>query len=308
MNGIYFPGIGIDLTNVPSGFTIFGFTIKFYGLIIATGFMLALLISMKHAKKSGQNPDDYIDFLLWMVIPVILGARIYYIIFDLDNYIAPGKSFGQTFLDMINIRNGGLAIYGGLIAGVITAAIFAKKRKLSLPLMGDTICMGVMVGQIMGRWGNFFNREAFGAYTNSIFRMAIPLDYYRSQGSLSYLLSTNVITEEMQKHTELVNGLECITVHPTFLYEGIWNFALLILVFAYRKHKKFDGEMAMIYVAGYGLGRFFVEWLRSDSLMIGPLKVSQMLGMVLFLLCTGVIVWNRLRIKKGIEPKLHLVK
>ena len=146
MNGIYFPGTGIDLTNVPNGFTIFGFTIKFYGLIIATGFMLALLIAMKHAKKSGQNPDDYIDFLLWMVIPVILGARIYYIIFDLDNYIVPGKSFGQTLLDMINIRNGGLAIYGGLIAGVIIAAIFAKKRKLSLPLMGDTICMGVMVG------------------------------------------------------------------------------------------------------------------------------------------------------------------
>lgn len=282
MDGIYFPGIGIRFPHVPEGITIGNFTIRFYGIVIAVGFILALLVSFKEARRTGQKEDDYLDFLLILIIPAILGARIYYILFNLDAYVQKGKGFGQTLLDMLNIRNGGLAIYGGLIAGLITAIIFTRKRHLSLPLFGDTAAMGILIGQILGRWGNFFNREAFGAYTSSVFRMAIPLGFYEKQGNLSYLVRTHVITEEMLTHTETVSGQLCITVHPTFFYEGCWNLLLLILLFCCRKHKKFDGELILLYVTGYGLGRALVETLRSDSLMIGPMKVSQLLGGICF--------------------------
>ncbi len=307
MDGIFFPGLGIDLSNIPRGFTVFGFTIKFYGLIIATGFILALLIALREARRSGQNEENYLDFLLIMVIPAILGARIYYVLFDLGSYVEPGKSIGKTILDMINIRNGGLAIYGGLIAGLLTAVIFTKKRHLSLPLFADTVTMGVLVGQIMGRWGNFFNREAFGGYTNSVFRMAVPLKYYVAHGSLPYYISTNVITEKMINNMEIVHGMECITVHPTFIYESLWNLLILIFIFCYRKHKKFDGELAMIYVSCYGFGRFFIESLRSDSLMVGAFKVSQLFGLICFAVAAIVIIMNRMKIIKGKTLELHLV-
>ena len=307
MKGIYFPGFGITLGNVPESISIFGFEIRFYALIIATGFILAFLIATREAVKSGQNDEDYLDYLLYMVVPVILGARLYYVLFALDEFVEPGKGFWKTFLDMLNIRNGGLAIYGGLIAGVLVAFIFCRKRKLSLPLMGDTICMGVLVGQILGRWGNFFNREAFGSYTDSVFRMGIPLDYYRTQGSLGYLTQTGVITQKMIENAENIKGIPCITVHPTFLYEGIWNLALLLIIFFYRKHKKFDGELALIYIMGYGIGRFMVESFRTDSLMIGSLRVSQLVSILGVVTALAVMIYNYIGIRKGRTPKCHRI-
>ncbi len=307
MDGIYFPGMGIGFSNVPSGFTIFGYEIKFYGLIITVGFLLALMIACRDAKKSGQNPDDYIDYLLVMIVPVILGARIYYVLFNLKEYVAPGKSLGQTLLDMINIRNGGLAIYGGLIAGVLVAVIYTKKKKIYLPLFADTIAMGVFVGQILGRWGNFFNREAFGAYTKAFYRMAIPVSYYEQHGYYQYLVNSGIISEKMIQNPEVVNGMACITVTPTFLFEGLWNLMLLIFIFCYRKKKKFDGELALFYVAGYGIGRFLVEALRTDSLMIGPFKISQLVGLACFIVAFAALLYNYISIKKGKEPKCHRV-
>lgn len=299
MNGIFFPGLGISFGNVPSGFTVFGFEIRFYGLIIALGFILGLLWACHEAKRTGQNPEAYQDFLLIMIIPTILGARLYYIIFYPERFFARGQSLGQTLLAMINLRNGGLAIYGGIIGATLTGLIFVKKRKLHFPLFTDTISMGLLIGQILGRWGNFFNREAFGAYTDSVFRMAIPVSYYEMNGSLGYFRQTGVITDTMLQHTETVRNITCITVHPTFLYEGTWNFLLFLFLLYYRKHKKFDGEMSLIYVAGYGLGRFFVEGLRTDSLMIGPLKVSQCLGLLCVAAGAVLIVVNRIRIARG---------
>ena len=158
MDGIYFPGLGIFFNNVPSGITLFGINIKFYGMIIAAGFFIAYLTAVKEAKRTGQDPEIYLDYLLWLVVPAILGARIYYIVFNLKEFVAEGKSVGQTFLDMINIRNGGLAIYGGLIAGALVAIVVAKKKGIPFTLLLDTITMGILIGQIMGRWGNFFNR------------------------------------------------------------------------------------------------------------------------------------------------------
>lgn len=307
MNGIYFPGFGITLGNVPEGFTIFGFEIKFYGLIIAVGFMLAFLVASNEAKRSGQNDEDYLDYLLWMVIPVILGARIYYILFALDEFTAPGKGFWETLKDMLDIRSGGLAIYGGIIAGILVAVIFTRKRKLSLPLMADTISMGILIGQIMGRWGNFFNREVFGAYTDSVFRMGIPVDYFLQQGSFNRLTQSEIITMEMLNNTELINGVQCITVHPTFLYEGLWNLALLLFIFLYRKHKKFDGELAMIYVMGYGIGRFLVEGVRTDSLMLGSFKISQLVSLAGIAAALTVLIYNYIRIRNGHTPECHKV-
>ena len=308
MKGIFFPGIGIYFGNVPSSFSIFGFKITLYAIAITLGYILAYTMSVWMAKRSGQEEEDYLDYLLVMVIPTIIGARLYYVIFNYKHYFVEGRGAWDTFVSIINIRIGGLAVYGGLIVGVLVAYFYTKKRKLWLPLFGDTICMGVLIGQILGRWGNFFNREAFGGYTNSFFRMAIPLQYFEENFSMKYLTSNNILTDEMLNNLETVRDMSCVTVHPAFLYEGLWNLALLIFLFIYKKHKKFDGEMGLMYLAGYGFGRFFVEALRSDSLMIGPLKISQIVAILCVVGSIGLIVYNRINIKKGKEPKLHLVK
>lgn len=304
MDGIYFPGIGIFMDKVPEYFNVFGFKLTIYAIAITLGFVLALLIASKEARRTGQDDENYLDFFLVLVIPAILGARIYYILFNLGRFIQPGKSIGQTIMDMINIRNGGLAVYGGLIAGVTAAFFFTKKKKIYLPLFGDTIAMGVLIGQILGRWGNFFNREAYGAYTSGPLRMAIPINHF-SIMTQSYLQENNILTEEMLQNKEMVKGVACFTVHPTFLYEMVWNIMLLLLIFFYRKKKKFDGELAMMYVAGYGLGRFFIEALRTDSLMIGPLKVSQVVAVLCVIVAMAVIIKNRLDIKNGKTPKIN---
>lgn len=306
MQGIYFPGFNIFFEKVLSAITILNVKIPLYAVCVTGGFILALIIASKEAQRTGQNDEDYLDFFLWLVIPAIAGARIYYIIFNHERFIQPGKSLGKTLIDMVNIHNGGLAVYGGLIAGVLAGFIFAKKKRLNFPLFGDTIALGVVAAQILGRWGNFFNRECFGSYTASKFRMAIPVNYF-SSGYFQTLRNEGIITSEMLSNQELVKGIACFTVHPTFLYEGLWNLALLIFLLLYRKKKKFDGELAMLYVAGYGLGRFWIEWMRTDSLMIGSLKVSQVVAAICFFLAVAVIVKNRIDIKNGKTPKVNYV-
>ena len=280
MYDIRFPNLGIVLKNIKDGFTIFGFEIKFYGVIIALGFVLAFLVISKEAKRTGQSEDTYLDFMLWLIIPAILGARLYYIIFSWDSYFQKGKGFGKTLFDLIDIRSGGLAIYGGVIAGVIVAIVFAKKQKMKFSVLADTVTMGLLIGQIMGRWGNFFNREAFGDYTNSLFAMAIPTDYYVGKGTLTGMINSGIITSEMANHI------------------------LLIVIFIYRKHKKFDGEIFLMYLWGYGLGRVWIEGLRSDSLMLPffNMKVSQMIAAICVLACSVLIVKKRMDTVKKQAP------
>lgn len=305
MYDLKFPGLGITLHNVRDGITIFGFEIKFYGIIIALGFFMAYLLVAKEAKRTGQNDESYLDYILCLIIPAILGARIYYVVFRWSDYFKKGKGFGQTLLDVINIRNGGLAIYGGVIAGIIVAVIFCKKKGLSFPLFFDTAVMGLLVGQIMGRWGNFFNREAFGEYTDSLFRMCIPVDYFSSNGSLNGLVNAGVITEKMAANLVEYDSMNWISVHPTFLYESLWNLALLILILVYRKYKKFDGEIGLMYIWGYGLGRVWIEGLRSDSLMLPffDMKVSQLIAALCVLTASVIIVKKRLDFAKNITQK-----
>ena len=285
-NSIIFPHLGIFLKHVGDHISIGSFEIRFYGIIIMCGFILAYFLVTNEAKRTGQDPEMYLDFILILIIPVILGARIYYILFRLDQYIVAGN-VKETILGMLNIRGGGLAIYGGVIAGMLRLA--------------DTATFGLLIGQILGRWGNFFNREAFGAYTDSVFAMGIPLDYYRHEGTLNSLINSGVISDTMLANAQTLHGMECITVHPTFLYESLWNLMLLIFLLIYRKHQKFTGEFAFIYVAGYGLGRCIIEGLRTDSLMIGNsgIRVSQLLGFACFLVGAVVLIVGYVRRAKG---------
>ena len=263
---IYFPNLGIYLENVGKKFRVYGFEIAFYGCTMATGIIVGYLMAAREAKRTGQNPDDYLDMLLYAVFFAIIGARLYYVIFKWDYY-------GQNLLQIFNLRQGGLAIYGGIIGAFTTVYFFAKKRKLSFAQMLDTACPGLAAGQVIGRWGNFFNREAFGGYTDGLFAMQIPVSAVRS----------GEITEQMWENLEVINGIEFIQVHPTFLYEGLWNVGVIIFLYLYRKHKKFQGELVLWYLVLYGVGRFWVESLRTDQLLIPGIgfPISQLLGAVM---------------------------
>ena len=235
---IDFPHLGIHLSSVGDHITIFGFDIAFYGMIIGLGILAGIFIAAFEAKRTGQNPEDYFDLAIYAVIFSIIGARIYYVAFSWDMYKDDLKS-------ILNIRQGGLAIYGGVIAAIITVFVFAGIKKMSAPLIFDTAGLGLVAGQAIGRWGNFFNREAFGEYTDSLFAMRLPMSAVRSSD----------ITELMKEHIEIEGEISFIQVHPTFLYESLWCLGLLILLLLYRRHKKFNGEVFLLYLFGYGAGR-----------------------------------------------------
>ena len=260
---ISFPNLGIYLKNVGKSIDLFGIEIAYYGIIIGTAILLGFWIAAREAKRTGQNPENYLDMGIIGVIAGIVGARLYYVIFSWDMY-------KDNLLDIFNLREGGLAIYGGVIAAVISVLVLAKVKHLSAPQIFDTIAMALLNGQMLGRWGNFFNREAFGGYTDSLFAMRLPLDAVRSSD----------VTEQMRRHIERIDGVSYIQVHPTFLYESLWCMVLLIILFSYRKHKKYEGELFLMYLFGYGLGRFWIEGLRTDQLLLPGvgIAVSQLLA------------------------------
>ncbi len=278
---IRFPHLGLTL-NPGKSFTVFGIEIAYYGVIIALAMLMGALVAYREAKKTGQKVDDYVDFTLYTLIAAIIGARIYYVIFEWDYYSAHP-------LEIFNLRAGGLAIYGGVLASVLTLFIFTKVKKLKFWLMADTAVQGLIIGQIIGRWGNFFNREAFGGYTDGLFAMQLPVSAAKG------------ITQELIEHLVTIDGVSYVQVHPTFLYEGVWNLLLFIGICIYKRHKKFDGEIFAIYLMGYGIGRFFIEGLRTDQLVIkalGGIAASQVLSIVLILLGAAFVIYNRAILKK----------
>lgn len=275
---IAFPNLGIYLRNVPKGFTVFGFEIALYGVIIGIGVIAGILMAAREAKVTGQDPDLYWDFSLYAVILSVIGARIYYVIFEWDMY-------KDNLLKIFNIREGGLAIYGGVIAGFGTLFVYAALKKQKAFRMADTAVTGLILGQAIGRWGNFTNREVFGEYTDNLLAMRLPVAAVRERD----------ISESILAH--MGEGINYIQVHPTFLYESMWNLGVLILMLIYWKHKKFDGEIALLYLGGYGLGRAWIEGIRTDQLFIPGTSypVSQVLAVLLFagaVVCDLIVRWR----------------
>ena len=218
---IIFPHLGIELKHVGRAVSILGFDIAYYGIIIAAAILIGTLITVLIARYTGQNPEDYLDLAVFAVIFGIIGARLFYVAFSWELY-------KDHPLSIFNIRQGGLALYGGLIAAVITVFIFAWIKKLSAAEMLDTACVGLLVGQMLGRWGNFFNREAFGEYTDGLFAMMLPIDSVRVAD----------VTDRMRNHIEVIDEVRFIQAHPTFLYESFWCLLVLIVIFFYYSYRK----------------------------------------------------------------------
>lgn len=276
---INFPHLNIYLEHVGNSFTIFGISIAYYGVIIAIGMLAGILMATYEAKRTGQNPEDYFDLAIVAIIFSIIGARAYYVIFSWDKY-------KDNLLNIFRLRQGGLAIYGGVIAAIITTLVFAKIKNLSFPKLADTAGLGLILGQIIGRWGNFFNREAFGGYTDGLLAMQIPVDAVRDSSD---------ITAEMLEHIVEVGEISYVQVHPTFLYESLWNLAVLGILLIVRHHKKFEGEVFLLYLIGYGIGRFWIEALRTDQLLIPSttIAVSQVLAAVLVVVSAVILLVSR---------------
>ena len=282
---IRFPHLGIYLEYVGKNFTVFGISIAYYGVIIAVGMLAGILLATYEAKRTGQNPDDYFDLAIIAIICSVIGARLYYVIFSWDLY-------KDNLWSILNLRQGGLAIYGGVIAAIITTVVFAKVKGLSFPRLADTAGLGLILGQIIGRWGNFFNREAFGGYTDGLLAMQLPVSAVRDSD----------ISKELAEHIVEIGGVSYIQVHPTFLYESLWNLVLLVILLLIRKRKKFEGEIFLLYLAGYGIGRAWIEGLRTDQLLIPgtSVAVSQVLAVVLAVVSVMMLIILR---KKAVSRK-----
>lgn len=271
---IQFPNLGINLDYVGKSISIFGFEITFFGILIAVGMLLGLGFIVIEAKRCGEKEDDYLEMLIISLVTGVIGARALYVCFSWNLYKG---NINQIF----NLRNGGLAFYGGLLGGMLGAAVYCVVRKKAFMQMADTACMGLAVAQIIGRWGDFFNRESFGEYTNSIFAMQLPLSSVRS----------SEVTSVMRENLETIGGISYIQVHPVFFYESLWCLLLLLLMLVWKRKKRFHGEVFLRYLAGYGLGRFVIEYFRTDKLMIPgtSVGVSQVISAALFLICAVVV-------------------
>ena len=279
---IRFPHLGIVLNYVAKAFSVGSLEIACYGIVLAAAMVTGLLLVMKVADRTGQRGDDYFDLGMIAIVVSVICARIYYVAFSWDYY---SSHLGE----IINIREGGLAIYGGVIGGVVTTALFCKIRKIKFLKTADTAVLGLVWGQALGRWGNFFNREAFGGYTDDLFAMQLPVSDVRS----------GEITAEMWEKVKKIGGTEYIQVHPTFLYESMWNIGvLLILLFlTFRVKRKYDGMVFLNYLLLYGIGRFWIEGLRTDQLLLPgtQIPVSQLLSGVLTVTALFFLIINKWR-------------
>ena len=265
---LYFPNLHIGIEHLVNHISIFGFPIAFYGMIIGCGMLLGLFVATKEYVRSGYKADDIQDFALWVIVLGIIGARIYYVIFEWDYY-------SKHLLEIPNIRQGGLAIYGGVLMALFTCIFYTRKKKLDFFPMADAGVLGLILGQAIGRWGNFFNAEAFGGYTDSLLAMRIK----------ESIVNPAMINENVRSHILLLDDISYIQVHPTFLYESVWNLCVFFFLLWFSKRKKFKGQVFLLYLGLYGFGRFFIEGLRADSLMLfgTGIAVSQALSLVLVL-------------------------
>ena len=287
---IVFPKLGIDINVDETAFSIFGLEIKWYGLLITVGLMLAMIYGFSQMKKYGIDPDRALDAVIGGVVGGLVGARAYYVIMSWDSY-------KNDLWSVFNIRNGGLAIYGGIIGAILVGGLIARFRKVKLLPLLDIVSIGFLLGQGIGRWGNFANQEAFGCNTDSIFGM--------SGGQIQRWIVMNGDTATVASGNTLDASLP---VHPCFLYESIWCLLgfVLLAIFA-KKIRRFDGQILLMYIGWYGLERFFVEGLRTDSLMIGSLRVSQALAAVCVIASVILLIVFTLKVRRmGTEYELYV--
>ncbi len=288
MPEIWFPNLNIQIQHLNRvAFQLFGKDVYWYGIFIATAFMVGLALTIyltKELNKTRKNPIDpdlYYDALVYILIFAIIGARLYYVLFDFDNYKGDIKS-------IFAIWNGGLAFYGGVIGGIIAVAIFVKRKKLNFFDFGEVMLPGLAIGQALGRWGNFVNREAYGRYTDNLFAMRILKD------------QAQVVTQELQDKLVVVNGFEYIQVHPTFLYESFFNVINCFVLMHVLKNQKYRGQVAIVYMIIYGSIRTFTEGLRVDQLQIGDTTwaVSRIISMLMVVVGITLYVYKGQLMKK----------
>ncbi len=283
MTQVSFPGIfGEKIFSInPTAFSVLGLEVRWYGLIICTGIILAVLNTIRCAKKEGISTDDVLDYAIWVVPMGIIGARAYYVLTSLSEY--------DSIAQAVAIWNGGLAIYGGVIGGTFAVAVVSKFKKIKFTKMADSIATSLLIGQLIGRWGNFCNGEAYG----SLEGIDLLGNYIATPGLKSDYVLRMVVNSEASYGTEIV--------HPTFLYESIWNLLgfLVITFFVYRV-KKFDGQIILAYLAWYGFGRFFIEGLRTDSLYLGDtgIRISQLLALLTFIFAVAATIIITVKNKK----------
>ena len=289
LGNIIFPGLGGLELDPPKGFTIPGtdFMIHFYAMIIVSGLLLAAIYGLKRAKQFGIKQDDIYDGILWILPFALICARLYYVWAEADQF--------QSFKQVINIRNGGLAIYGGVIGAAIGVVVFTKIKKINVFALLDLVALGFMIGQSIGRWGNFINREAFGSYCDNFLAMQILESNLGTGAGEAF--------EKLRQMAVVIDGRSYIQVHPTFLYESAWNAVGFVVLHFLSKRRQYDGQIALGYVAWYGLGRTIIEGLRMDSLYWGPFRVSQLLAAVTCLVAVVILLLQSL--KKHDRQKLY---
>lgn len=284
---IVFPNLGIDVTINNTAFSIFGLEIKWYAVIISFGLFLAMVYCFPRMKKFGIDPDRAIDAVIAGIIGGMIGARIYYVAFRWEHYAGNIK-------EILNFRNGGLAIYGGIIGAILIGGIMCRIRKVKLAPMLDIAGIGFLIGQGVGRWGNFVNQEAFGTNTDCLFAM--------TGGTIQNTIINEVSNPESSMYGTAMS--ELYGVHPCFLYESLWCITGFIILAFFSKHRKFDGQIFLMYLAWYGMGRFIIEGFRTDSLMIGNIRASQLLALLCVITATALHIAILMRAKYNGETFL----
>ncbi len=279
---VWFPHIGVQLNHLSRvAITLFGFNVYWYGILLGSGAVAGLLIAMYQAKRFHYDPDIYVDFLFYAIIFSIVGSRLYYVVFSWSEY-------KDNLLKIFAIREGGLAIYGTIIGAILTAIVYTRVKKINLATFLDNAAPGLVIGQVIGRWGNFVNREAFGGYTDSILAMRYKVE---QMGYIPKVVADKIVE---------FDGVKYIQVHPTFLYESLSNLCLFIFLMIYSKHKKYEGEVVVLYFLCYGIIRFFIEGLRTDQLILGTtgIPVSQLLSLILVVVMSGLCIFKRVKRKR----------
>lgn len=281
MTRISFPGIGIDGFDVNRvAFTLpfgDGMAVYWYGIIITLGIIFAGYYAYFRSKNEGIKTDDVLDIAIWTVLCGVLGARLYYVLTSLDSFVPKPFSLGQFIKNVFSFRDGGLAIYGGIICGCSAIIVVCLIKKITPFKATDMAAPGVMIGQLMGRWGNFFNAEAHGG--------VVP------EGHPLYFLRMGLLPNEDSRY-------ETFYYHPTFLYESVWNLIGFLIINSFYKKKKFNGQISCMYLAWYGFGRMFIEGLRTDSLYVGKIRISQLVGLLCFVIFGALLVWGLIYSKK----------